>query len=180
MRKKVLVAIANNSEEIEAIAVADLLRRAGAEVTVAAVGSLEITAACGTHIVADKLIDDCHDKIFDLIVVPGGLPGAEYLRDNATLTNLLKEQAAAGRFYAGICAAPVIVLQHHGLLQNKTATCHPAMFAQLKNLIKERVVVDGNCITSQAPGTVFEFALKLIELLFDMDRVQKVAKGIVF
>lgn len=180
MRKNVLIPIANDSEETETIAVADCLRRAGAIVILAAISKIEVKFVKGTKIIADKLISECQNEIFDLIVLPGGLPGAEYLRDNSILTQLLKEQAASGRFYAGICAAPVTILQYHNLLQNKKATCHPAMRSELNNFVSDRVVVDGNCITSQGPGTALEFALKLIELLYNKEHSQKIANAIVF
>jgi protein deglycase len=179
MRKKVLVPVADNVEEIETIGIVDVLHRAGAEVTIAAINNLEITAANGTKIVADKLLTDCKNLTFDLIALPGGMPGAEYLRDSALLTDMLIAQAQAQRFYAAICASPVVVLQYHGLLEGKKATCHPALFEQMRNLSRERVVVDGNCITSQGPGTVFEFAIKIAELLFNKDCTAKVATAMV-
>jgi 4-methyl-5(b-hydroxyethyl)-thiazole monophosphate biosynthesis len=179
LRKKVLVPIADGSEELEAIGIVDTLRRAGAEVTVASVDELQITASRGTKLTADLLIDACREKKYELIALPGGLPGAEHLRDNAILTELLREQAATNRYYAAICASPVVVLQHHGLLQGKSATAHPSILANLapESLKHESVVVDGNCITSQGPGTVLEFSLKLIELLFDRSRADKIAKA---
>lgn len=179
MRKKVLFPIADGVEDIETVATIDVLRRAGAEVLVAAIDKLQITAARGIKIIADKLLSEITAEIFDLIVVPGGMPGAEYLRDCDLLTNMLKEQQKAKRLYAAICAAPVIILQHHNLLSGKRATCHPALYAQLKNLEKKRVVVDENCITSQGPGTAIEFALQLVELLFDHDKAKLVANSMV-
>jgi len=179
MRKKVLIAVADGSEEMETVIPADVLRRAGAEVTLASVDELEIQAARGIKLVADKLLSACENENFDLIVVPGGMPGAEHLRDSVVLKNMLQKQAAAGKLIAAICAAPVVVLQHHGLLDGKKATCHPAMLSELKNSSKERVVVSENIITSQGPGTATEFALKLVELLFDAATKQKVAAGMV-
>lgn len=179
MRKKILIALADGVEEIETIAPADILRRAGAEVTLAAVANLDITAACETKIVADKSIDSCLNETYDLIVLPGGMPGAEHLRDSAELTALLKRQHAENRYLAAICASPVVVLQHHGLLDGLRATCHPALFGELKNGVNERVVVDKNCITSQGPGTAIEFGLKLVEILFNKDRAAKLKKSMV-
>jgi 4-methyl-5(b-hydroxyethyl)-thiazole monophosphate biosynthesis len=178
MSKTVLVPIADGSEEIEAVCIIDVLRRAGAEVTVASVDGLQITASRGVKLVADKLIADCVDNTYDLIALPGGMPGAEHLRDSQELTTLLKRQEQEGRLYAAICASPAVVFQHHKLLGQRRATCHPAFADRLDNQtsVAERVVVDGNCITSRAPGTAIEFALKLVELLFDPAKAQKIAQ----
>ncbi len=180
MRKKVLIPVASGTEEVEAIAAVDVLRRAGAEVTVAAVNhNLQITASRQSKIVADKLIVNCTSETYDLIVLPGGMPGAEHLRDCKELINMLKKQQQENRLYAAICAAPVTILQHHGLLQGIRATCHPSMFAQLKIKDESRVVVDKNCITSQGPGTALEFAIKLVELLFDKKTAERIAQAMV-
>ncbi|MCF7793596.1 MAG: DJ-1/PfpI family protein [Candidatus Cloacimonetes bacterium] len=178
MNKKVLIPIANGTEELEAVAIIDTLRRSGAEVVVASIQEKIITGSCKTKIIADKLISECKEEDWDLIVLPGGLPGSEYLRDSKELTTLLKKQAASGKLYAAICAAPVIVLQHHGLLEGKKATVNPALADKMKNKahLKERVVVDDNCITSQSRGTALEFAVKLIELLIDKDKADEIAE----
>ena len=177
MSKTVLVAIADGSEELEAVTIIDVLRRAEADVTVASVQDKQITASRGVKIVADVVIGDCKDKVYDLIVLPGGLPGAEYLRDSAGLAEMLKEQARAGRFYAAICASPAFVLKVHGLLEGKKATCYPALHGELPNkeLAEQRVVVDSNCITSQGPATALEFSLKLVEVLFGREKSQQIA-----
>lgn len=177
MRKKVLVPIADGVEEIEAVCIIDVLRRAGAEVTVAAVDNLEVTAARGVRLVADCRLADCAAERFDLIALPGGLPGAEHLRDCAILTALLRDQAQQNRLYAAICAAPAVVLQHHGLLAGRRATCHPALADRLDPAADPgaRVVVDGNCVTSQGPGTALEFALELVARLFGPERAETVA-----
>ncbi len=177
MRKKVLVPISDGVEEIEAVCIIDVLRRAGAEVTVAAVNTLEVTAARGVRLVADCRLEDCAGERFDLIALPGGLPGAEHLRDCAVLTALLRDQAQQNRLYAAICAAPAVVLQHHGLLAGRRATCHPALADRLDPAADPgaRVVVDGNCVTSQGPGTALEFALELVARLFGPERAEAVA-----
>ena len=179
MGKKVLIPIADGVEDIETVATADLLRRSGAEVVIAAVNKLLVTTAHGIKITADKLLSECVSEQFDLIALPGGMPGAEHLRDCPQLITMLKMQQQFGRWYAAICASPVVVLQHHGLLVGKRATCYPSMQKQLENLDQARVVVDGNCITSQGPGTAIEFALKLVELLFDKHKAEVLAEGLV-
>lgn len=169
--KRVLVPIADGSEEIEAVGIIDTLRRAGADVTVAAVSKLQITASRGTRIIADTLLDHCRDREYDLIVLPGGMPGALKLRDSEILAELLKKQVAEGRYYAAICAAPAVVLAYHGLIGNRMATAYPSLVSQLphQQMVERRVVVDGKCITGKGPGAALEFALVLVGLLFGRD-----------
>ena len=178
MAKTVLVPIADGTEEIEAVCTIDTLRRAGAKVTVASVmNELQVTASRGVKLVADTLIGECVSETYDAIALSGGMPGAEHLRDSGELIDMLKKQQQEGRIYAAICASPAVIFQHHGLLEGKKATCHPAFVEKLKNkeAVENRVVVDGLCVTSRGPGTAIEFALALITLLFDEERAQKVA-----
>jgi 4-methyl-5(b-hydroxyethyl)-thiazole monophosphate biosynthesis len=177
MSKKVLVPVADGTEELEAVTIIDCLRRAGADVTVASVGQSQITASRGVRLVADALISDCTKVVYDLIALPGGMPGAEHLRDSGELAELLKAQASSGRFYAAICASPAVVLKHHGLLDGKKATCYPSLLSELDSSDDAKVVVDGNCITSQGPATALPFALKLIEILFDKEKADEVANS---
>ena len=181
MEKRVLVPIADGTEEIEAVCIIDVLRRAGAEVVVASVGEQTVACSRGVRIVADQLIGDCKAGAFDMIVLPGGVPGAQNLRDSADLTELLKKQAGAGALYGAICASPAVVLQAHGLLENRRATSHPGFTDQLdpNDAIENRVVVDGNCITSRGPGTALEFALTLVELLYGKKKAQEVGEPMV-
>lgn len=193
MAKKVLVPIADGSEEIEAVCLIDTLRRAGAEVTVASVetrietqeetrretqgfASLRVTASRGVKLVADARIADCANQTYDCIALPGGMPGAEHLRDSAALLEMLRRQKQAGRLYAAICASPAVVLRPHGLLEKVRATCFPALRNKLDAAYAsdERVVVDGSCVTSQGPATALEFALKLVELLFGAAKAREV------
>lgn len=180
MPKKVLVPIADGTEEIEAVCIIDTLRRAGAEVTVASVGALQVTASHGVKLMADVNIGACADVTYDAIVLPGGMPGAEHLRDSAPLIAKLTEQKAAERIVAAICAAPAVVLHHHGLLKNVRATCYPAMQSQLdlKNLSNERVVVHGQCVTGQGPAVAIEFALKLVEMLYGQAKAKEVGEAL--
>ncbi len=175
MSKKVLVPIADGTEEIEVVCIIDTLRRAGADVTVASVGSDQVTASRGVKLVADVLIADCAGQIYDLIALAGGMPGAEHLRDCEQLGGMLKEQAQAGRLYAAICASPAVVFQHHGLLANRKATCYPSLASSLGDsyISDQRVVVDGCCVTSQGAGTALEFSLKLVELLFGKEKAKE-------
>ncbi len=181
MTVNVLVPIADGTEEIEAVTIIDVLRRAEAQVTVASVGELQVTASRGVKIVADCLISDCMEDNFDLVVLPGGIPGAENLRDNAALKEILLRQSDAGKMYGAICAAPAVVLETHGLLADRQATAHPGFVNGLSDpsSAESRVVVDGNCVTSRGPGTAMEFSLKLVELLFGKERMEAVAAPMV-
>ncbi len=178
---QILVPIADGSEEIEAVTIIDVLRRAGAEVTVASVDGLTITASRGVRITADRLIGDCLKHDFDMIVLPGGIPGAEHLRDSAALKHILERHVRGQRWIGAICAAPSVVLAHHGQLEGTKATCHPWFSDRLEPALLSTapVVVDGRVVTSQGPGTAMVFALKLVELLFGHRRAQQVAEPMV-
>ena len=178
MNKTVLVPIADGTEEIEAVCIVDVLRRAGADVTVASVDGLEITASRGVRILADKMIDQCLNETYDLIALPGGMPGAEHLRDSSTLTSILTKHGGQGRMYAAICAAPAVALQAHGMTSGRRATAHPAFDHLLEDRtdVDRRVVVDQNLVTSRGPGTAIEFALKLVELLYGPEKADEVAE----
>jgi len=181
MSKKVLVPIANGTEELEAVAIIDVLRRAGAEVTVASTGGMQIVASRGVKLTADRSIGECKDHIYDLIALPGGIPGAENLRDCEDLIYILKKQKKENRFYAAICASPSVILQYHGLLENRRATCYPSRINTLENKedAHKRVVIDGTCITSQGPGSSLEFALTLVRILFGKEKEKEVAHAMV-
>ncbi|NLW84185.1 MAG: DJ-1 family protein [Phycisphaerae bacterium] len=176
MAQTILIAIADGTEELEAITLIDVLRRAGANVTVASVGDLQVTTSHGVKLTADVTIADCRGREYDCIVLPGGMPGAEHLRDSTPLVELLKTQKQRGGWYAAICAAPAVVLAHHGLL-GKKATCYPSFADRLpdQSMAHHRVVVDGRCITSQGPGTALEFALELVRRVICPDQTQHVA-----
>ena len=129
MQKTVLVPVADGTEELEAVAIIDVLRRAGATVTVASVtGARQITASRGVVIVADALIEACLEMEFDLVVLPGGIPGAEHLRDSAELIGILRRQRDKDRLYGAICASPAVVLEHHGLLAGQHGHLSSGLF----------------------------------------------------
>ncbi len=185
MRPCVLVAVSDGTEELEAVNVIDVLRRAEIEVTAARVASPAgcdptITASRGVRLVADRPLAACTGDDWDAVVLPGGMPGAEHLRDDADLVGLLRRQDAAGRIVAAICAAPAVVLAHHDLLRGRKATCFPAMRHLLPAGSRNdgRVVVDGSLVTSQGPGTAMEFALALVGLLRGRDVRDTVAAGL--
>lgn len=166
---KILVPIAQGSEEMEAVIAIDVLRRAGMDVCVAAVGELNTRCSRDVVIQADITLSELAAQDWDLILLPGGMPGAKHLSESEHLLELLEAQLKQGRWLAAICAAPEVVLARAGLIADKVATCHPGFQQQLATQVAElsldRVVVDGNLVTSQGPGTAFEFALTLVELL---------------
>jgi len=174
--KKVLVPIADGTEEIEAVSIIDTLVRAGAEVIVASVSQLEVTCARGVRLVADCLLQDCPNVIYDVIACPGGMPGAAHLAQDKTLTELLTSQNTAGRVVAAICASPAVVLQAHGLIGDRPATCYPnpAFQGTISNYSDDSVVVSGNLVTSRGPGTALQFALKLVEVLYGQDKADQI------
>lgn len=177
-----LVPIADGSEDIESVTIIDVLRRAGVNVTVASVmpeQRLQITAARGTRIVADVHLDQCLTQQFDLIALPGGLPGAHHLRDCTALIDLLRTQKDSGRWFTAICASPAVVFATHRLEQDYVTTCHPGFTEQLHHFRNERTVVDRNCITSQGPGTALEFSLTLVEALLGKEKRAQVAAPMV-
>ncbi|PJG58175.1 DJ-1 family glyoxalase III [Aeromonas cavernicola] len=182
----VLVLVAPGSEEIETVAIVDILVRAKIAVTLASccpLGQRQITASRGVRLVADCHLDELTQCDVAAIVVPGGVAGSEVIRDTPQAITLLKAQAALGRWRAAICAAPVVVLQHHGLLGDAHVTCHPAFQAQLPpaQCVRARVVRDDThrLITSQGPGTAIEFALELVRVLRGDEAVLAVAGPLV-
>jgi len=165
---QVLVPLAQGCEELEAITITDLLVRAGIEVTTAGLDNEPVTASRGTTIIPDTSIETILDKTFDLIVLPGGLPGADHLRDDENIRILLKNHAEQGKYIGAICAAPKAVAAA-GLLEGKKATAYPGVLEALANeqidVQTSAIEIDGNIVTSRGPGTAMDFALTLIELL---------------
>lgn len=181
-RKHVLVPLAQGCEEIEAVTLIDLMVRAGIEVVTASLDhQLTITASRGVKLIAQTELSQVKDIDFDLIVLPGGMPGADYLSDSVLLLTMLQKAVESGRFVGAICAAPK-VLAKAGLLDDKTATSFPGAIDQnsAKGMvyIDEPVVIDGQIFTSKGPGTAIIFALTLIEHLLGEAARQKVEAGL--
>ena len=165
---RVLVPLAQGCEELEAITIVDLLRRAGIEVITAGLDAQPVRASRGTVLVPDTTLDAAVGSDYDMIVLPGGLPGADHLRDDERIIELLQRMADMDRYTAAICAAPR-VLAKAGLLDNRRATSFPGAIATEDipgiNYVEDAVVTDGKVVTSRGPGTAMDFALQLIELL---------------
>jgi protein deglycase len=175
--KTVLVTLAPGFEEIETITVVDILRRAGARVTLAATVTGVLEGSRGIKITPDTLMDTIMEKEFDMICLPGGQPGTDNLNNDPRIEKLLKKMQSQGKYVAAICAAPT-VLKKAGILKGRSITCHPSVQSQFDSYLDDRVVIDGKVITSQSPGTAMEFALKLVEILFGVERMEKVNAGV--
>lgn len=180
MTMRALIGIADGVEDIECVTLIDVLRRAEVEVVVASVeGRRMITCARGTRLTGDTMLVDVLAQDFDLIVLPGGMPGAQRLAEHEPLAERVREQAKAGKLFAAICAAPALALQQFGVLKQRRMTCYPAFSDRLSGctFVDQPVVVDGNCITSQGPGTAMEFALTLVEQLVGKAKRKEVAEA---
>lgn len=164
----VLIPLAQGCEELEAVTLIDLLRRAGIEVVTAGLDAQPVRASRGTLLIPDTELDQLSQQDFDMVVLPGGLPGADHLDQDPRIRALLLRMAEQGRYVAAICAAPK-VLANSGLLNNRKATGFPGVLEAIEvpgmRLREEPVVQDGNIITSRGPGTAMDFALSLIEQL---------------
>lgn len=165
---RVLVPLAEGFEEIEAVTIIDLLRRADIEVVTAGLAPGEVTGSHGIPIVPDTDMASVLDAPFDMVALPGGMPGAGNLAADARVLQLVRRLAESGQITAAICAAPG-VLAEAGLLSGKRATSFPGFLnpanAPGTVLLEDAVVEDGGIITSRGPGTAMDFALALIERL---------------
>ncbi|MDM8561950.1 DJ-1/PfpI family protein [Candidatus Marithioploca araucensis] len=166
--KTVLVPLAQGCEELEAITIIDLLRRAGITVITAGLDEKPVKASRGVMLIPDTTLDNAVKQSLDMIVLPGGLPGADHLNNDPRIHQLLKEMAQQGKPIAAICAAPK-VLANAGLLANKSATSYPGVLENMEvpdmHFKDVPVLKDGNIITSRGPGTAMDFALELIDTL---------------
>lgn len=167
---RVLIPLAAGCEELEAVTVIDILRRGGIEVTSAGLGArgTPVRASRGTVLVPDTDLNDALKQDYDMVVLPGGLPGANHLNDDPRIRELLQRMTRQEKYIAAICAAPK-VLADAGLLKGRRATCYPGALnaRQLDgvNYQESPVVQDGTLITSRGPGTALDFALALLETL---------------
>jgi protein deglycase len=164
---KVLIPLAQGCEELEAVTMIDILRRAGIQVITAGLEPGTVRASRGTVLVPDTTLNEALQQDFDMVALPGGMPGAEHLKNDERIIALLQKLSSEGKFTAAICAAPM-ALHRAGLLEGKRATSFPGVLDALPGnhrYTSERVVVDGTIVTSRGPGTAMDFALRLVELL---------------
>lgn len=175
---KVIVPFANGFEEVEALTVVDVLRRAGINVDMVGVVGSVIEGAHGVRVMMDKKLGEVKADDYDGIVLPGGSPGYVNLNRSSILKGIIKNINAKGKLVAAICAAPAVLVAS-GVLENKRATIYPGMEKELPYPRADRVVVDGNIVTSQGPGTSMEFALKIVEILAGRDRAIAIKKSLV-
>lgn len=162
---RALIVVATGSEEMETVACQDLLVRAKIQVTLASVSGRFVSMSRGLKLLADCDLEDVQDEKFDIIILPGGMPGAENLHNSALLSTLLHQQHQQGQYIAAICASPALVLAPLGLLHNQSATVFPGLEEKIEHFIDQPVVCSGNLITSQGPATATAFALSIIEKL---------------
>jgi 4-methyl-5(b-hydroxyethyl)-thiazole monophosphate biosynthesis len=176
---KALVFLATGFEEIEAVTVVDILRRAGVDVTVAGLTSNVTEGKHGMRIVPDNSIDNVKVEDFDAVVVPGGNPGYKNLRKDSRVIAMIKKASGSNKLVAAICAGPT-VLSDAGILNGKACTIYPGMDEELEagggKPKHDMVVVDGNIITSRGPATALPFALTLAEKLAGKQVAEAVSK----
>lgn len=181
MMARVLVPLAQGCEELEAVTVIDLLRRARINVVTAGLDHRPVSASRGTVLVPDTTLDEALKQDYDMVVLPGGQPGADNLDNDERIHSLLKKMAHNKKFTAAICAAPK-VLARAGLLTGKRATAFPGVLDNMPlvnvTLLQDAVVQDGTVITSRGPGTAMDFALTLIENLAGKDARNNVEAGL--
>ncbi len=175
---KVVVPLADGFEEIEAMAIIDVLRRAGIEVTAAGLHSGPIQGAHRVKVVADATIDTISADDFDMIILPGGQPGSDNLNANERVRTLIRDFNAKGKLTGAICAAPY-VLAAAGILEGKKATSFPSYSGKLAGAIyqEKTVVEDGKIMTSRGPGTAVYFALAIAERLVGKEKANSIKEA---
>jgi 4-methyl-5(b-hydroxyethyl)-thiazole monophosphate biosynthesis len=179
--RKAIIVFAEGFEEVEALTPADVLRRAGVDVALVGLERLVVEGAHGIALQMDRTLREREEV--DAVILPGGMPGAENLSRSKTLLNILRGQLKSGKMVAAICASPGLVLGRNGLLKGRRATCYPGFekhFGADAMFVEERVVKDGNLITSRGPGTAFDFALALTKELAGEKRAEEVGKGMLY
>ncbi len=164
--KRVLVPLAEGVEELEAVTIIDILRRADIDVTTAGLQEGIITGSRGTRLLPDLTLDAALKQDYDMVALPGGLPGSDHLAEDDRVNSVLTKMNQSGKFVGAICAAPK-VLARNGILAGKRATAYPGVLqAEAHPVITgEAVTRDGVVITSRSVGTAIDFALELVEVL---------------
>jgi protein deglycase len=176
---KVLVPLAQGCEEIEAVTIIDILRRAGVEVISAGLDAQPVRASRGVMLMPDTTLDTLLNQNFDMVALPGGQPGTDNLKADARILKLLQHMAQQEKFVAAICAAPS-VLAAAGLLDGKCATSFPGALDSFPKVQQRHaaIVEDGKLITSRGPGTAMDFALTLVARLLGEEKRREVESGL--
>ena len=180
MTKKVGVILADGFEEIEAVTVVDILRRAELEVVIYGLDKEIITGSRGVKIVTDRKMLEFEQDL-DALVFPGGMPGAKNLADSEKVNEWIQKMTAQKKIIAAICASPAVVLAPLGVLEGKKTTCYPGMegsFSEKTTYLQEDVVVDENIITSRGPATALRFSLALVEKLTCKETTETLRKKV--
>jgi 4-methyl-5(b-hydroxyethyl)-thiazole monophosphate biosynthesis len=183
MDKRVVIVLADGYEDIEATAPIDLLRRAGAEVTVAGLGKKVILSSHRMTVVCDAQFEKCKDEKWDAIVLPGGGKGSKNLGESFDVVSTAVRLYGEGKIVAAICAAPAVVLGGSGILEGKQVTCYPGMEKTCPSIPfdqSRRVIVDGNLITAKGAGVAIEFSCALVGELFGKEMEEKLKEKIIF
>ena len=184
--KKALVLLADGFEDVEAITPLDYLRRAGIDVTAVSISqNLTVTSRWGgIKVIADAVLTEQiikkEQSTWDAVILPGGMSGAVNLAASKEVSELLNEAAAAGKLICAICASPVVVLAPLGLITGKRFTCYPGLEEKVTDAAwsNDRVVIDGNLITSRSAGTAGQFSIAIIEKLLDEAAGKKTAESV--
>ena len=178
---KALVPLAEGFEDVEFVAVVDVLRRGGVEVVSASVSeALDVRSAHGVTMRADARLSDVEDEEFDAVVLPGGGDGVANLKASPLVADVLRRQAEAGLLLCAICAAPTVLVEAGVLADGVHVTCYPTMQMELdRPWSPAAVVADGNVVTGQAPGSALLFALVVLKTLTDDATARRVARGMV-
>jgi 4-methyl-5(b-hydroxyethyl)-thiazole monophosphate biosynthesis len=177
---KILVPLAQGLEEIEAITIIDILRRADIDVTTVGLDALEIIGSHEIKIIADRLLNDIESEEYDGIVLPGGMPGTLHLRDNDKIISIIQQFHKDKKIIGAICAAPM-VLEKAGILMDRKFTIHPGVISDISLTAQNRQVVKyKNIITGQASGAATLFALKIVRELQGELKMESVNNGVLF
>lgn len=176
----VLIPLAQGCEEMEAIILIDVLRRAGINVVTAALDAREVTGSHNTTLIADTMLEEVKEQNFDMVVLPGGGPGSDALNNDPRVHDILKRHVANGIPVGAICAAPK-VLSNAGLTQGRKITAYPGVLDNTPgmNITGNAVEKDGNILTSRGPGTAMDFALEIVETLHGKAQRDKVEAALV-
>lgn len=170
--KNILLPLVDGFEEIEAVTCIDVLRRAGLSVVTAGIPGTMVKGSRGVKLTTDRKLEDVNMNQFDGLILVGGDPGYRNLARSQKVLRAVRDFGTGGKLLAAICAAPAI-LARAGLLENKLATIYPGMEREIPRPRGGRVIVDGNVITSQAPGTAMEFSLKIVETLLGAEKANE-------